>query len=133
MTKYTKTFNINVAGERTQESFFGDFEVKTMPSFQDQLTEDRIRRELVSGPGQIGSSANGATIASVFATLHSRVVKAPTWWTESNQGLDLLDTNVVKAVYDATIKAEEEQVQELKDKAEAARKALAEKPLIEKD
>ena len=124
--KYISSFSVAVTGDRTFDQYVGDFEIKTMLSYDEQLNEDRIRREFLSGPAEIPAGGNAQSIANVFSYLQARIVKAPTWWTESRNGLSLYDNNVVAEVFKLASEAEAEQLKTLKEKAEAAKKKLAE-------
>ena len=130
MGKYTKPFSVNVTGDKTYEQFFGEFEVKTMLSHEDNLQQDRMRREFLAGPDGVKSSANAEAIAEVFSQLRVRVLRSPTWWGESNHGINLYDNNVVREVYEKATAAEAEEIAAIAKRAESARAGLAtQKPI----
>jgi len=131
--QYQKTVQIAEVGDNTQEEFVGTFVFRTMLSHRDNLNEDRIRRELLVGPTGSASGEEALNTAAIFAALTVRIINAPTWWTERNNGMDLYDNNVVAKVYAEARKAEADQLAELKAKAEAARAKLRELPPVNGD
>lgn len=128
--KWTKTEYVTVTGDKTYEQYVGDFKFKTMLSHRDHLSEDRVRREYLTGPAGAEASLEAENTARVFAQLAVRIVDAPMWWRESSNGIDLPDNNVVAEVYKLALKAEADQLEALAKKAEEAKAKLA-KPLVE--
>jgi hypothetical protein len=94
------TMSVDVVGENTQERYAGVFHIQKFLPYRKQLQRDAMRRELM---GKLPEQAViGAVYASVaFSEMAVRIIQAPTWWKESDGGLDLEDTNVVEAVFNA--------------------------------
>jgi hypothetical protein len=119
------TFTIhNVTGETSGETFSGAFRVLLVLSHAQQLERDRIRRELLGGQAQAAADERAANQARIFSDLAVRIASAPRFWTESNNGLELVDDSVVKAVYDQTTKLVADHMAEVEKRAEVARKQL---------
>lgn len=128
-------FSISLIGETSDEKWVGDFRAKRTLSHRDQLRRDQIRRELLGASGG-PPTERAMSIAMVLSEVAVRITKAPKWWAEKAEGLDLVDDNVVAEVYDHVMRVEREAVEEKKAKAaqvqdemrtEAAKKAAAEK------
>jgi hypothetical protein len=117
-------FSINIFGDKTNEKWTGDFEVKTSLSFRDELRRDQLKRELLGGLNPQFADPRAANIADVFSELWVRILVAPKWWTEKGNGIDLEDDNVAGAVYRLAMAKEQEALTELKEKAEKAREEL---------
>lgn len=119
--KYTAEFNVSCKGEVTGEQFTGNFTVKTRLSHYDQLKRDEARRALL-GPSPLGQvpGEQAKITAEVFSQLAVRVVKAPSWWTDSNNGLDMMDSDPASKVYEAAMTAEKEELDRLKEEAKKA-------------
>lgn len=120
-----QSFTVSVVGEVSGETFRGEFRAVKFLTHRQQLLLDQKRRELLgSNPDQAGVRAKNQ--AEIFAQLFVRLSNAPKWWIESGQGMDLIDDNVMVEVFNAALKVEEEAVQEMKKKAEAAKAQLKE-------
>jgi hypothetical protein len=130
------TFTIHETGNVTGEKFDGAFVVKNRLSFRDQLRRDEIRRQI------LGESPNGTTptpdanaAAVMLSETAVRIVDAPNFWTNANNGNDLFDDSVLIAVYKGCLKAEDDRLAPLRKKAEEAKaaleKATAEAPAAE--
>lgn len=121
--KFEDSFQVSVTGEVTGEAFKGVFKVRTRLSFKDALARDSVRRNLLgSVPEAASERAN--SIADVFSELAVRITDAPSWWTNSDGGLELADDNIVAAVYKATMNAGKSAAKEEADKAAANLKEL---------
>lgn len=123
--QYTQHITVDVIGDSTGERYQGVFVVKTRFSHRERLMRDQYRRQLL-GPQPDGAVPNGEASGSaeVFSQLSMRIVEAPHFWTASANGLDLIDSNVVTAVYDEAIKAEIDAIKAVQKKAEEAKRGL---------
>ena len=121
---FEKEFEVSIVGEFTGEKWTGTFKVKTLMSMSDTIRADQIRRELL-GANPSEASILAINMAEIFSQLQARVIKAPTWWTEKRNGLDLVDTNVALEIYNTTIAAEKEVLDARAKKAEAIKSELA--------
>ena len=119
----TATFSISSTGETTNQAYNGSFTVKTLLSVRDRLAIDEERRMILGSDGQ-----NADNMAKIFANMISqlriRIVKAPEFWTEAGNGIDLLDYNVLVEIFQLVVKKEEERKKEIIDQAEKARTEL---------
>lgn len=120
-----QAFTVSVVGEVSGETFRGEFRAVRFLTHRQQLILDQKRRELLGGsPDQAGVRAKNQ--AEIFAQLSVRIVQAPRWWLESGNGMDLIDDNVMVEVFNGALKVEEEALEEMKKKAEAAKQHLKE-------
>ncbi len=130
------TFSVKETGETSKEQMVGDFVTKKRLSHRDHLRKDALRRDLLGAAGGVPTERAMST-SMIISELAVRVIKGPTWWTESDNGLDLVDDNVIGAIYDAAtkhirdeetkkIKEAEKAAAELKKEAEAKAKDEAE-------
>jgi hypothetical protein len=116
----TVPFDIRIEGENTGDIWTGTFRAKKRLSHRSQLKKDQIRRDLLGQ--QAGQSTERAqSTAMILAELSVRLTKAPPWWSESDNGLDLADDNVIGVVFDKAMAIEAEAIAEIKKKAEAAK------------
>lgn len=122
----TASFMINVTGETTGRNYSGKFVVKTVITRRDGFIADEKRRFLLgSSPDAASSSIKGE--AFIFGQLSVRIVEAPKFWTDSDNGLDLEDVNVIGEIFKITMEKEEEYQKSLKEKAGEAVKTLSKK------
>lgn len=117
-------FEISIVGEETLETFIGKFRAKEKYSWQDQLSVDRYRREL------LGANMSEATLdvykrATIIAELAAYITEAPDFWKQSRGGLDLVDDNVVSKVYEEVVNIREKWVKAQQERGEKAKAALA--------
>lgn len=117
------TFDIKVVGDESENTYEGVFNAKTKVSMRDRLKEDELRRAFL-GMDAASASQEAYVIASALAFLGVRVTKAPKWWTESNNGSDLVDVNVVGEVHRACTNAINKEYEKLKKVATEAQKDL---------
>jgi hypothetical protein len=116
-------FTINVVGDITKERVQGTFASKPILTHREELTVDRIKRDLL-GPDSANASANSVAMASIIAELSVRLTDAPPFWKNSNGGLDLVDENVVAAVYEKVMKIEKDTVDGVKTEGVEAKQEL---------
>lgn len=116
-------FSVHIIGDTTEKAYPGDFTVKRRLSHRDQLTKDNRRRELLGGaPGM--ATERALSTAMILSELYVRITKAPVWWTEAGNGLDLEDDNVIGEIYDRAMKVEADAIEAKKKKAEAVQDKL---------
>ena len=129
-----KVISVNVIGERTGRVYAGDFTVKLIMSQKDEFQAD-LRRRVILGPSPEGTppAPNLQWKAFMFGQLQSRTMEAPTFWTDADNGLDIPDANVVTAVYDALLKAEDDFENAIKKDSEDALKRMQKKNKKEKE
>lgn len=126
LPKNERSFTIDVVGETTGLSYKGEFVAKCVLNMAGrhamELEKTRLMADYANpSPGLMG-------IAISLATVKSKLVKGPEWWTSSNGGADIIDENVIFVLFDECVKIENEWKNSLKKKAEEAQKgnALAE-------
>jgi hypothetical protein len=112
LPKNEKTFTFEQVGEVTGKKYDGEFTVKCVLTMFDKREVELKKTQLVSdsqNPTSLLSS-----ISHIIATLQVRVLKAPTWWEQSADGLDILDENIVIELYDKVVAQESIWKDELK-------------------
>lgn len=132
LKKHERTFIIDdMIGESTGELYKGTFTIKTLLSYGDLLRLDRLRRDLLGGNHQEAASEMALNISNSLADLTVRIVEGPSWWTDSNYGLNFIDNNVTQAIYDQMIKCVNEEnsiVTKKKEEAIAKLRSFAPPP-----
>jgi len=118
-------FTVKVTGSVTGEQWYGVFKAKKRLSHRDRLNRDKLRRDLLGGDGK-GAEVDAVSISEAIAEITIRLTESPKWWSESANGLDLADSNVISEVYQKVLKVEQEAFDLIKKKAEEAEKALKE-------
>lgn len=118
-------FSVDLIGDSTDERFVGDFSSKQRLSHRDQMQKDVLKRGLVGADAQ-NASQDTLVRAEMFAHLSVSLQKAPSWWRENGNGLDLFDDNVLLAVYDKVVTEQAAVIDGIKKKGEAAKEALRE-------
>jgi len=124
MTLDPKSFTISVTDKITGELVRGAFKVKTRLSWRDQLARERIRLDLL-GPLAAQASVRAREQADLVSELAVRIVEAPQFWKEADNGLDLQDDAIMVEVFNEAIKAEAEAIAALKKLGEEAKVELA--------
>ena len=119
-------FTIDVKGELTGQVFQGVFKARPLLSHRARLDQDKMRRSLTGDKAEEASAVALNTAASISYIYH-HLESAPAWWKESNNGLDLVDSTPVNAVYEAILALEEKVYADIKKAGEAAATALTPK------
>ena len=120
-----ESFTLSITGDVTGEKLWGTFKAKKRLSHRDRLNQDKLRREML-GDRADGASIDAASIADAVSEIAIRLTDAPQWWKASNNGLDLMDGNVISEVYKKVMEVERKVFEELNKKAEDAEKTLKE-------
>jgi hypothetical protein len=130
MNKTQDSFTVSIKGETSGENFAGKFTVKTKLSHGNQLMQDQIRRQLL-GPQPVGvvPGDRATNTSEILSQLQVRIVSAPSWWTNSDNGLNLDDDNIIVEVFTKATAVEVEYKESIKTAAEEAKKKLAEEPV----
>jgi len=123
LPKNERTFSIDVVGETTGIQYKGEFVAKCVLNMAGkhamELEKTRLMADYANpSPGLMG-------IAISLATVRAKVLKGPEWWTSSNNGADIIDENVIFAIFDECIKIETDWKAVLKKRAEEAQKGNA--------
>ncbi len=120
LPKNQKTFTIDVTGEDTFVSYKGEFTVKCVLNMSGKHALELEKTRLMAD--YANPSAGLRAIAVSLATVRSKIVKAPDWWSELNAASELLDENVIIEIFEKCIDAEiqwRDKVKELADKTSA--------------
>ena len=127
-----KVVSVNIIGVKTGRAYIGDFTIKTVMSMKDEFNAD-LRRRQILGPSPDGTppAANMQYRAYIYGQVQARTLEAPDFWLESDSGLDVPDENVVIAVYDAILEAEEQLGAKIKEDSDKALKKLKKRPMKE--
>jgi hypothetical protein len=112
------TFFFKDKGERTRKNYEGNFTVKALLTQQEIVDVGMLLDQYSRGSKTLVQGV--ALLNRAFAELDVRIVKAPAFWKDSNQGRDLLDTNIVFGIYKASMDAESEYDKKLEEAAKAA-------------
>lgn len=123
--KFESSVVVDAVGEVTGETFTGKFIFRTRLSHKERMLIDIARRQLL-GPQPEGAvpAPRAMQTAQIFANLQYRIVDAPSWWNNANNGTELADDDVVSAVYDAAIGEEAKLVESIKAAALKAKESL---------
>lgn len=116
-------FTVKVKGEITGEEYFGKFKVLPILPHGLQMEQDKLRRQYL-GDKPEHATPRARNQAEVFSELHTCIVEAPKWWTETKDGLALFDDNVVKEVSAGLNKVQNDFVAKLKKDKEGAQADL---------
>jgi hypothetical protein len=93
-----RKISFNSVGQRTQNPYQGSFSIETVLSRRDNFAADERRRVIIgANPAGVAPSIMGE--AYMLSQLFVRIVEAPKWWTESDNGMDLKDENVIGELF----------------------------------
>jgi len=118
------TFTMDITAA-SGERYAGTFRVLKRLTRQQALRLDALRRELL-GPNPFGATEEVLLSSLYLATCSIHVLDAPKWYTNSNRGLDLLDEEPIKFIYEKIMALQEEDRKALEEKAKEAAKELKE-------
>jgi hypothetical protein len=123
-----EVISINTTGEATGTPYMGDFTVKLQLTKKEQFRADAIRREIL-GPSPLNNepAPKLQTDAFIIGQLAVRIEKAPKFWTDSSNGLDLPegDDNLLYTLYNEILTKIEDQNTKLREQAKKALETLA--------
>ena len=122
----TTKFSVSLVGESTGKPYSGDFVVKTVLTRRDAFIADE-RRRLVIGSNAESVPPGLNSEAFVLGQLMVRIVESPTWWRDSDGGLNMEDLNVTMELFKLAMEKEEERITALKKDSEKAVKELTKK------
>lgn len=119
LPKNEYTFQFNERGERTKKIYDGSFTVRCLLTMED-IRRVGIKLDILNGGSQTLPPGVGL-LNRAFAELDIRIIKAPSWWKDANDGRDMFDTNVILEVFNKALDAErnwDERVTEAAGEAE---------------
>lgn len=121
-------FDIDVVGEMTGQSFKGEFTCK-IPTLRDNALIAKHRAALNGDFAQF-LDLSTLKLHQMISYLRYTLEKAPKFWRESDNGYELLDMNVVEAVYDKALEFEESWMKQIwgEEKIEALKQQVNGEP-----
>ncbi len=122
----TLLFQSKEAGNVTGQTYEGSFEVRKVLTPQQKAMADVERRAFLGNPSageEIDTEV--AELGFAISQLKMRIVKAPKWYTESNNLKNFLDSNVLIELVNAVIQVELDFKANLRDKAQKAKELLS--------
>lgn len=102
-------FDIHVVGDKTKETYKGSFRAVRFLSHRQMLARDRWKREYLGPNAETSEEKSRAT---ALADCHVSITKAPSWWSEYGNGLDLVDENLLVEVWKGIQKVQNDAVSE---------------------
>lgn len=119
-------FSINVIGDKTKETFMGEFTVKCIMSPMDLIKSDKLYRNLI-GDNPHFANQDVREYAFVFSQLQFRIVKSPSWWELGEiNGQNVQDRNVLITIMNNALEAEELYIKEKTKQQEEMQNRLTE-------
>lgn len=115
------TFHFKEQCKATKEWYEGDFTVKCLLTNEEQ-SEIALRTDRYN-QGSRTLAPQYALFNRTMAELELRIIKAPTWWKESDSGRTLFDADLVYAVFKEAMRAPEEWAKKLEEKTKVVKDA----------
>jgi hypothetical protein len=115
LPKNEATFEVDVLGDTTLKQYQGVFTVRCVLSMGQKHAMALEKNRLLGNYANPTDDLLGISI--IFANLRHKVVDGPEWWKQSVGGATIKDENVLWAVYDQIVKAEDEWRQKVKEMA----------------
>lgn len=102
-----KQISLDITGESTRHVYQGKFSIETVLDRRANFAADERRRMLIgANPTGVAPSVMGE--AYMLGQLFVRIVEGPKWWTDSDNGIELKDANVIGELFRlVTLKVEE--------------------------
>lgn len=132
----TATFSVNIVGKHSKDSYMGTFKVKCLLSPLEEIAADKRYRDLLGSNSHLAQE-HIRQQAFALAQLEQRVINMPPFWeNDSLPGGHIKDTNVLLAILDLAVEAQEKYIttkeDELKERQQRLTKAIKKKK-IEKE
>ena len=125
LPKNEKYFDVDITGIDTGVRYQGQFKVKCVLDIAGKhalaLEKTRLMADYAN------PSPDLQAIAIALATVRAKIIDAPAWWKEADDGAKLIDENVIIEIYDKCNEAEDEWRKKLKESAQQAKKEMEEK------
>lgn len=122
----TATFIVNEIGQNTGMPYEGKFVIKTILSRRDNFIADE-RRRMIIGMNPAGAMPSLQGEALMLSLLSVRIMESPKWWTDSDNGLDLKDENIIGVLYQLCEEKAKEYQADLAKNAKASLEKLSKK------
>lgn len=133
--KGTADFLVNMTGDVNNHTYLGRFEIKCVLSPLDQINADREYRDFL-GNNMILASEQVKNHAFALAQCKYRIIESPPFWQTAGTHGNLEDDNVITAVLNACIDAQESYLELRKKEQVDIEKSLTKRMkenLIEKE
>ena len=115
LPKNEKTFTFDKEDGFTGQKYSGEFTVKCVLTFADrrvlELEKSRLRLDILNPTSEL------LALTTIQASLKTRIISAPSWWKESDNGNNILDSEVVITLFDKVMEQEDLWVADLKQKS----------------
>ena len=119
LPKRQKTFTLDVEGHDTGLQYKGEFTIQSVLTMSGKHALELEKTRLMADYANPSRGLAGISIS--LATIRAKLIKAPDWWGELNEGADILDENVIVEIYDHTLEAESEWRESIAKKAKEAK------------
>lgn len=116
MPSTTHMFQFDIVGSVTKKRYLGEFVCK-IPTLKDQSSIAKYEAYL-NGEFPVYLNAGVQKLHKWIAYLKYTLTDTPRFWKESNDGFDLMDPNVIEALYDEVISFEEKWFKQIWDTGE---------------
>lgn len=132
ITDKEATFGLNIIGDKSNNSYMGNFRVKCVLSPLEEIAADRRYRDLLGSNSHLAQERVRQQ-AFALAELEQRIIECPPFWeNEIIGGGHIEDTNVILEVLDIAVEAQEQFMKE-KKKELSERQALLTNMIKNKD
>jgi hypothetical protein len=128
----SRQVSLHVLGDKSGETYSGQFHVLERLNHRFELQKDRKYRELL-GLNPQDASEDSKFRAEILAELSVAFTSVPDWFKDSAFGELLVDNNVVVKLYEETMKVRQSVITELQDKAKDATVELKKTLEVEKN
>jgi hypothetical protein len=118
LPKQDRSFDFKEIGSVTGFEYTGTFTVRCALNIGQKHSIELEKSRLLAD--QRNPTAGLVNIAVALSEIRGRIIEAPSWWKDSSSGADLLDEEIVFAIFDKCIELAEQWASELKTKGEEA-------------
>lgn len=131
LPKNEAVFDFEAVGDTTGETYKGQFTVRCVLNIAGRHSLELEKTRLMADYANPSSGLAGIAIS--LATVRAKIVDAPAWWKNSDEGSQIIDENIVFALYDKcneveakwrdSLKKDADDVQSTSDQKEEAETA----------
>jgi len=118
LPKNESVFDFEAKGETTGETYKGQFTVMCVLNMSGRHALELEKTRLMAD--YANPSRGLAGIAISLATVRAKIIDAPAWWKNSDEGSLIIDENVVLTLYDKCNEVEAKWRKSLKSQSEEA-------------
>ncbi len=115
LPKNEAVFDIDMVGDTTPKKYDGTFTVRCVLSMGQKHAMELEKTRLLGNYNAPTDELVG--LAVIFANLRAKIIDAPEWWKQSQGGSNIMDENVLVAVYNKIADAEAEWKTKVKEMA----------------